>query len=183
MHVLKFLLETQSSVLNCTCQHVGSKRFVWDACNHILSDYMVSYSEYCNTGQQRFCPMTKNVRFSCIFGQWIKICFQNFSFTHTFRSRLKGWNLLRQDTKVCFYHGGHEEFKDFFAQEDGVCFAMTFVPLWKFLPKNITHIGGACSLICQKWAWRWFYSTMEIDSPPFLWLMQPTWRKDIEPIG
>jgi len=23
---------------------------------------------------------------------------------------------------VCFYHGGHEQFKDFFAQEDGVVF-------------------------------------------------------------
>jgi len=37
-------------------------------------------------------------------------------------SRLKGWNLLRQDTKVCFYLGRHEEFKDFFSQEDGVVF-------------------------------------------------------------
>ena len=37
-------------------------------------------------------------------------------------SRLKGWNLLRQDTKVCFYCGHHEEFKDFFSQEDGVKF-------------------------------------------------------------
>jgi len=25
-------------------------------------------------------------------------------------SRLKGWNLLHQDTKVCFYRGRHEEF-------------------------------------------------------------------------
>jgi hypothetical protein len=25
-------------------------------------------------------------------------------------SRLKGWNLLHQDTKVCFNHGRHEEF-------------------------------------------------------------------------
>jgi hypothetical protein len=37
-------------------------------------------------------------------------------------SGLKGWNLLRQDTKVCFYHGRHEEFKEFFFQEDGVVF-------------------------------------------------------------
>ena len=29
-------------------------------------------------------------------------------------SRLKGWNLLCQNTKVCFYRGRHEEFKDFF---------------------------------------------------------------------
>ena len=37
-------------------------------------------------------------------------------------SRLKGFNLLRQDIKVCFYRGRHEEFKDFFSQEDGVVF-------------------------------------------------------------
>ena len=37
-------------------------------------------------------------------------------------SRLKGWNLQRQDTKVCFYRGRHEEFKDFFSQGDGVVF-------------------------------------------------------------
>ena len=37
-------------------------------------------------------------------------------------SRLKGLNILCQDTKVCFYRGRHEEFKDFFALEDGVVF-------------------------------------------------------------
>ena len=37
-------------------------------------------------------------------------------------SSLKGWNLLRQDTKVCFYRGRHEGFKDFFSLEDGVVF-------------------------------------------------------------
>jgi len=37
-------------------------------------------------------------------------------------SRFKGWNLMRQDTKVCFYHGHHEEFKDIFFQEDSVVF-------------------------------------------------------------
>ena len=37
-------------------------------------------------------------------------------------SRLKGSNLLRQNTKVCFYRGRHEEFKDFFSKEDGVAF-------------------------------------------------------------
>jgi len=64
-------------------------------------------------------------------------------------SRLKGWNLLCQDTKVCFYCGRHEEFKDFFSQEDGVVFAMMFVPLWKFLATNLTQISGAFSLIHQ----------------------------------
>jgi hypothetical protein len=55
-----------------------------------------------NTGRQRFCPMRKNVCFVCIFEGRIQICFQNFSITHIFRSWLKGWNLLRQDTKVFF---------------------------------------------------------------------------------
>jgi len=45
------------------------------------------------------------------------------------------------------------------------CFAIMFVPLWKFLAMNITHISGACSFIRQKWACSWFYSTREIDSP------------------
>jgi len=85
--------------------------------------YEIQFTEmYDNTGQQRFCPTRKSVCFWCIFGCWIQICFQNFSITHTFRSRSKGWNLLHQDTKVCFYRGRHEEFKDFFSQEDGVVF-------------------------------------------------------------
>ena len=36
--------------------------------------------------------------------------------------RLKGWNHLRQDTKVWFYRERHEEFKDIFSQDDGVVF-------------------------------------------------------------
>jgi len=35
---------------------------------------------------------------------------------------LKGCNLLRQDTRVCFYRGCHEDFKAFLSQEDGVMF-------------------------------------------------------------
>ena len=42
--------------------------------------------------------------------------------TELLGSRLKGWNLLRQETKVCFYRGHHEEFKDLFSLEDGVVF-------------------------------------------------------------
>jgi len=46
----------------------------------------------------------------------------NSNISHTFRSRLRGWNLLCQDTKVCFYRGHHEELKYFFSQEYGVVF-------------------------------------------------------------
>ena len=108
------------------------------------------------TGQQRFCSMRKNVYFWSIFGRWIQIWFQNFSITHTFHSRLKGWNLLHQDTKVCFYRGCHEEFKDFFSQEDGVIFCNDVCSIMEVLGQIITHISGACSMIRQKWAWRWF---------------------------
>jgi hypothetical protein len=52
------------------------------------------------------------------------------------------------------------------------CFAMIVVPLWMFLAMNIAQICGAFSIIHQKWAWRCFYSTTEIDSTPFLWLMK-----------
>jgi hypothetical protein len=62
-------------------------------------------------------------------------------------------------------------------------FSMIFVPLLKYLAMNITKISGACSSIRQKWAWRWFYSTTEIDFPPFLWLMQPKWRKVVKAFG
>jgi len=37
-------------------------------------------------------------------------------------SRLKGWNLLRQNNNLCFYRGRREEFKEFFSHEDGVVF-------------------------------------------------------------
>ena len=83
---------------------------------------MSIYAATAYSGQQGFCPMRKNVCFWCIFGCWIQICFQNFSITHTFRSRLKGCNLLCQHTKVCFYHARHEEFMDFLSQEDGFMF-------------------------------------------------------------
>jgi len=36
--------------------------------------------------------------------------------------QVKGLESSGQDTKVCFYRGCHEEFKDFFSQEDGVVF-------------------------------------------------------------
>jgi hypothetical protein len=72
------------------------------------------------------------------------------SLTQTFRSRLKGWNLLRQDTKVCFYRGRYEELRISSPRTMMSCFAMMFVPLWKLLAMNITQINGACSLIRQK---------------------------------
>ena len=64
-------------------------------------------------------------------------------------SRIKGWNLLRQDTKLCFYLGRHEEFKDFFSQEDGVTFCNYVCSVMEFLAMNVTQFSGACSLIVK----------------------------------
>ena len=47
-------------------------------------------------------------------------------------SKLKGWNLLHQDSKVCCgWH--HEEFKDFFSQEDGVVFCIDVCSIMEVL--------------------------------------------------
>jgi hypothetical protein len=74
---------------------------------------------------------------------------------------LKGWNLLRQDTKVCFHHGCHEEFKDFFSQQDSVVFCNDVCSVMEVLGHEFNPD-------------QWLYSTTEINSPPFLWLMQST---------
>ena len=59
-------------------------------------------------------------------------------------SRLRDWNLLRQDTKVC---GRGEVFKDFFFQKNGVVFCNDICSVWKFLAMNLNQISSACSLI------------------------------------
>jgi len=59
--------------------------------------------EYGNlvTGQQRFYPKRKKV-VSDVFLDAEFECFQNFSITHTFKSRIKFRNFLRQDNIACF---------------------------------------------------------------------------------
>ena len=41
----------------------------------------------------------------------------------------KGWNLLHQDTEICFFHNRQNEFKEFFSQENGLvfCYDVCFV--------------------------------------------------------
>jgi len=93
--------------------------------------------------------------------------------------RLKGWNILRQYAKVCFYRGRQEEFKDFFSKEDGVVFC-----------------NGVCSVMevlgheYNSDQWRLFIDSPKVSlkvllhngnrSPPFLWLVQPTRRNIVE---
>ena len=61
-------------------------------------------------------------------------------------SWLKGWNLLRQDTKV----GAMKNSRISSPWKMVSCFAMMYVLLWNFLAMNKTQISGACSLIRQK---------------------------------
>jgi len=51
-------------------------------------------------------------------------------------SRLKGRKLLRQNTKVCFYRGHHEEFKDLFSQEDCVVFCNDVCSIMEVLDRK-----------------------------------------------
>ena len=124
-----------------------------------------------------FYPMRKNVCFWCIFGCWFQICFPNFSITHNFRSRLKAWIICARTLRSVFTVGAMKYSRISSLRKMVICFAMMFDPLWKFLVMNITQISGDCSLISEKWAGRWFYSTTERDSLPILWLMQPKWRE------
>ena len=87
-------------------------------------------------------------------------------------SRLKCWNLLRQDTKVCFYGEHHEEFKDFFSLEDGAVFCNDVCSVMEVLGHEYSPDR-----------WRLFTDLSKVslkvvllllDSPLFLWLMQPT---------
>ena len=37
-------------------------------------------------------------------------------------SRLRGWNLLQKDIKVCFFHNRREEFQDFYSEENDLVY-------------------------------------------------------------
>ena len=37
-------------------------------------------------------------------------------------SRLRGWNLLQKDTKVCFFRNRQEEFQDFSSEENDLVY-------------------------------------------------------------
>ena len=122
--------QTSTSSKNVTFRKTfNSLLFIFFVCliDNLINDFIrttfhAQTTPWDDTGQQIFWSTRKNICFWYIFGHWIQICFQNFSITYTFHSRLKGWNVLRQDTKVCFYCERHEEFKDFFLREDGVVF-------------------------------------------------------------
>jgi len=69
-------------------------------------------------------------------------------------SRLKGWNLLCQDTKVCFTLGTMKNSSISSPWKMVSCFAMMFVPLWKFLAKNITQDQWRLFIDLIKVSWK-----------------------------
>jgi hypothetical protein len=67
-------------------------------------------------------------------------------------SRLKGWNLLQQGTKVCFFRSRQDECKCFFSQENDIVFCNDICSVMKPLDISTIHQSGACSLTPQKLA-------------------------------
>jgi len=89
-------------------------------------------------------------------------------------SRLKGWNLLCQDTEVCFYHERHEEFKDFFSQEDGVVFCNDVCSIMEVLGHGHNPDHWCLFIDLSKVSLKVVLLYKGNKSPPFLWLIQPT---------
>jgi len=89
-------------------------------------------------------------------------------------SRLKGRNLLRRDTKVCFYRGRHEEFKDFFSQEDCVVFCNDDCSVMEVFGHEFKPDQGRLFVDSSKVSLKVVLLYKGNKSPPFLWLIQST---------
>ena len=92
-------------------------------------------------------------------------------------SRLKGWNLLRQDTKVCFYLGRHEEFNYFFSQENSVIFFNDVCSIMEVLGHEFNPDQWCLYIDSSNVSLKVVLLHNGNKFPPFLWLMQPTRRK------
>ena len=75
---------------------------------------------------------------------------------------------------MCFYCGYHEEFKDFFSQEDGVMFCNDVCSIMEVLGHEYNPDQWRFFADSSKVSLKVVHSTTEIDFPLFLWLMQPT---------
>lgn len=60
-------------------------------------------------------------------------------------SRLKGWNLLQKDVKICSYRGHHSDFKDRFSEENGIVFCNDIIHFFDshldFFPENLGAVS------------------------------------------
>ena len=73
-----------------------------------------------------------------------------------------------------FYRGRQEEFKDFFSQEDGVLFCYDVCSVIKVLGHECNPDQWRLFIDSSKVSLKVVLLTTEINSPPFLWLLQPT---------
>jgi hypothetical protein len=94
--------------------------------------------------------------------------------THKFRSRLKGWNLLHQDTEVCFYRGCHKEFKDLFSQEEGIVFCNDICSVMEVLGHEYNPDQWLLFIVSSKMGLKLVLLHNGNRFPSFLWLMRPT---------
>ena len=74
---------------------------------------------------------------------------------------------------MCFYHAGHEEFKDFFSLEDGVMYCNDVCSVMEILGHEYNQ--DQWSLFTESSKVRMKVVLLHnVNRFPFLWLMQPT---------
>jgi len=73
-----------------------------------------------------------------------------------------------------FYHGRHEEVKDFFFQEDGVVFCNDVCPVMEVLGYEFYPDQWRLYIYSSKMSLKVVLLHNEIKFPPFFCLMQPT---------
>jgi hypothetical protein len=64
----------------------------------------------------------------------------------------KEWNLLHQDSEICFLHNCQNEFKEFFSQETIWHFVIIFALIQRLLDTYTIQLRGVCLLTLQKLA-------------------------------
>jgi len=67
-------------------------------------------------------------------------------------SDLKEWNLLHQDSEICFFRYRQNEFKEFFSQETIWYFVIIFALTQRLLDTYTIQLRGVCLLTAQKLA-------------------------------
>ena len=67
-------------------------------------------------------------------------------------SRLKGWNLLQKNTKICIYRNRHSQFKDYFSEENGLVFC-----------KDISSLMETFGIEHNPTEWRLFIDSSKVS--------------------
>ena len=101
------------------------------------------------SGQQGFVPRGKYL-FLVYFRALNSNMFPEFLYHPHLSLQVKGWYILRRDTKMCLYRGRHEEFKDFFSQEDVVMLCNDVCSVMEVLDHEYNPDQWRFSLVRQK---------------------------------